>query len=83
MEFEQYVIEEALILIPVLLVIGKLLKQSPIADWVIPYVLLVFGVVLSFLLLGFAVASFVQGVLIVGASVFTHQLIKQTNEANQ
>jgi hypothetical protein len=40
----EYLIEESLILIPALLVIGKVIKQSPIANWLIPLVLLALGV---------------------------------------
>lgn len=81
MEFVDYVIEEALILIPVLLIIGKIIKNTPkIENWVIPYILLIIGIVLSGLLMGFDVHSFIQGVLVTGAAVFSHQLIKQASK---
>lgn len=81
MEFVDFLIEEALILIPVLLIVGKLLKQTPgIKDWLIPYVLLVVGVTLSLLVMGVHVDAVVQGVLVTGAAVFGHQLVKQVRE---
>ena len=81
--FIDYVMEEALILIPVLFIFGKLLKETPkLANWLIPYILLVVGVVLSFLMIGFTVDGFIQGVLVVGATVLTHQLVKQSKNMN-
>lgn len=78
MEIMEFLLEEALILIPVLLIVGKLLKRTPsIKDWLIPYVLLVLGVALSLLVMGLHVDAVVQGVLVTGAAVFGHQLLKQ------
>lgn len=80
MEIVNFVIEEALILIPVLMVIGKIVKSTPnVKDWAIPYILLVLGVVFSNALMGIGVDAFIQGILVSGASVFTHQLVKQVN----
>lgn len=78
MEIMEFLLDEALILIPVLLIVGKLLKQTPnVADWMIPYVLLGVGVTLSLLVMGVHVDAVVQGVLVTGAAVFSHQLFKQ------
>ena len=79
MEFlSEYLIEEALIVIPVLLILGKMLKETPrIKRWTIPYIILIIGVVVTFLMLGFNVDAFIQGVLVSGAAVFGHQLVKQ------
>lgn len=83
MDFQKYLIEQMLILIPVLYIIGMLLKNTPkVIDWCIPWVLLVIGV-------GAAVAigagngiaipdAIIQGILVTGVTVFTNQLIKQT-----
>lgn len=77
----EYVIEEALILIPVLLILGKIIKNTPnVKDWYIPYILLVIGVALSFAFWGLNADSLVQGILVTGGSVFVHQLIKQPKE---
>ncbi|RDI45886.1 phage holin family protein [Falsibacillus pallidus] len=76
-----YIMDEALILIPVLMVIGKIIKNTPkIKNWVIPYILLVLGVVFAGLIMGFSMDSFFQGVLVAGTSVFGHQIVKQTIE---
>lgn len=76
--FSTYIVTDGLILIPVLMILGAMLKTTPkIANWVIPYILLVVGTVLALFLLGFDVNGFIQGVLISGTAVFAHQLYKQ------
>ncbi|MDQ0257917.1 putative membrane protein [Evansella vedderi] len=78
MEFVDYVMREALILVPVLMIIGKIIKNTPrVRNWMIPYILLVLGIILAGLIMGFSVESFIQGVLVTGAAVFGHQLFKQ------
>lgn len=77
----EYLIEEALIVIPALLILGKFIKDTPnVKDWLIPYMLLVLGIVFSVALIGFNVDAFLQGVLVSGASVFGNQLYKQYKE---
>lgn len=84
MDITKYLIDEALILIPVLFIIGAIIKQTPkFYDWVIPYVLLILGVVLSMFLVGFNVDGVIQGVLVSGASVFGNELFKQFNERDE
>lgn len=74
----EYVVQQALIIIPVLLVIGKIIKETPtVKDWLIPYMLLAFGVVFAVALIGFSVDAVIQGVLVSGAAVFGNQLFKQ------
>jgi hypothetical protein len=81
MDFSTYIMDEALILIPVLMIIGKIVKNTPkIKNWLIPYILLVFGIVLTGFMMGFSVESFIQGVLVTGTAVFGHQIVKQTIE---
>ena len=81
MEIMEFIIDEALILIPVLLILGKFIKNTPnVSNWVIPYILLILGIVLANALMGVGVDAIIQGVLIAGAAVFTHQLIKQQRE---
>lgn len=78
MDLLQYIVDEALIVIPALWVIGAILKRTPnIPDWTIAYVLLLLGVVSTVSLLGFSPQSVVQGVLVTGAAVLGHQLVKQ------
>ena len=79
MEFIEYIITEALIIIPVLWILGTFLKKTPkVQDWIIPWVLMLIGILLALGLLGVSVDAAVQGVLVSGASVLGHQLLKQT-----
>lgn len=77
----ELITEQALILIPVLYIIGILLKNTPkLKDWLIPYILLVLGIVGSVSIIGLTVQAVIQGILVAGAAVFSHQLIKQTTD---
>ena len=79
MEFIEYIINEALIVVPALWIIGRFLKKTPkIQDWVIPWVLLVVGILATLGIMGFTIDAAVQGILVAGAAVFGHQLVKQT-----
>ena len=79
MEIIEYIINEALIIIPVLWILGSFLKKTPrVQDWTIPWVLLVAGMLFAIGIIGFNVDAVVQGVLVAGAAVLGHQLLKQT-----
>lgn len=81
MEILEYIINEALIIIPVLWILGSFLKRTPkVQDWIIPWVLLFVGVVLAIGIIGLTVDAAVQGILVAGAAVLGHQLVKQTTE---
>jgi len=74
-----YVVDQALILVPVLYIIGAILKGTPrIANWTIPWVLLVLGILGTSVMLGFGLDSVLQGILVSGASVFVNQLYQQS-----
>lgn len=78
MEFLQYITEKALILIPVLNVLGMLLKTLPkLPDKYIPLILLAFGVTGTLLLSGLSVDAVIQGILVTGAAVYGNQVVKQ------
>ena len=73
-----YVMDNALILIPVIYVIGAILKGTElIKDKYIPVILLPVGIVLGMILIGFNVDGFIQGVLVTGVAVYANQLFKQ------
>lgn len=81
MEFINYVTENALILIPVLYVIGAILKGTErIIDKYIPLILLPVGIALSIAIIGLNINAVIQGVLVVGATVYSNQLVKQINK---
>lgn len=81
-DFMNFIVNEALILIPVLYFLGMFLKVSSIPDRYIPIILLVAGEVLCFAMLGVSVETFCQGVLVASAAVFSNQLIKQFQKEN-
>ncbi len=78
MTFNEYLTNEALILIPALYIIGMFLKNTQkINDKYIPIILLICGIAGTVGILGFSVHSVIQGVLVTGTSVYTNQLLKQ------
>lgn len=78
MDFLSYITENALILIPVLYIIGAILKGTDkIQNNYIPAVLLPIGIIMAIGIMGISMNSVVQGVLVVGASVYANQMFKQ------
>ena len=77
--FLNYIVEDGLILIPVLYIIGEIIKQTLIIkDKWIPLILLFFGVLFSVLLLNDPmINNIIQGILITGATVYINQVKKQ------
>lgn len=95
MNITDYIQPELLVLIPVLVLIGAGIKKSPIRDELIPIILGAVAVTLSLVWVlatcelpdGQAVlmaifTGLTQGVLVAGASVYTHQIHKQLTELN-
>ncbi|MCD3206758.1 hypothetical protein G8T60_12690 [Clostridium botulinum C] len=79
MNLMDYIVEQALILIPVLYILGIMLKgTNKIKDWTIPWILLVVGIIGAIALMGLNVNSVLQGILAAGTAVFGNQLVKQT-----
>ena len=91
---KEFIKPELLVLIPVLYLYGMALKKSQVADKHIPWLLGVFSVVLSFLLIGatsviegwketlLAIFSgLTQGILCAGASVYVNQIVKQSGKS--
>ena len=82
MDILNYVVEEGLIMIPVLYIIGEIVKGTEVVSnkW-IPLVLLVISVGFTPLVLGaYDANNIVQAVLVAGATVFTNEFVKQTNK---
>jgi hypothetical protein len=74
-----FIVTDAYILIPVLYVMGLLLKRTPrLPDWLIPWILLALGMTGGFFLSEMQFSGLLQGVLVTGVTVFTHQIYKQT-----
>jgi 1,4-dihydroxy-2-naphthoate octaprenyltransferase len=90
---KNFIKPELVILIPVLFIIGKAIKNSEIKDKYIPLILGIVSIVLCSLYVygttnianskELVMSIFVvitQGVLVAGASVYADQLIKQTKK---
>ena len=76
-----YIVDNCLILIPVLYVIGMILKNlERIEDKYIPLILLPIGVALAIAVKGIEVNSVIQGLLITGVTVYGNQIFKQINK---
>jgi hypothetical protein len=89
MEFQEYIKPELLILVPVLYVIGMILKNTErVDDRYIPAILGEVGMVLAMLwaistegLSGIGVfTGMTQGILAAGMAVYTNQLVKQSRK---
>lgn len=81
MDFTQYISQNALILVPVLYIIGMIIKNTEqIKDKYIPVILLIIGILGAIGIMGISLNSVIQGILVTGAAVYTNQLIKQTTK---
>jgi len=81
-DFAQYITQNALILIPVLYIIGMIVKDTKkVNDKYIPVILLIAGIAGAVGIMGVTADSVVQGVLVTGATVYTNQLIKQSTKS--
>ena len=82
MDFLNYIVGNKLILIPVLYIIGYIIKNTKIIrNKFIPLLLLVIGIILSVLMGGDTIINnVVQGILVTGATVMTDQMIRQTSK---
>ncbi len=74
----EYIVENALVLVPVLNIIGMIVKHTEkIPDKYIPIILLIFGVLGTVAILGISAESAMQGVLVTGVAVYGNQVVKQ------
>nr|DAK04180.1 MAG TPA: holin [Caudoviricetes sp.] len=79
-----YIKEQVFILIPVLYVLGLMLKSNKkIQDWVIPWILTICSIVGAVLLMGLNINAVIQGILCVGVAVYGNQLVKQTTKKRE
>lgn len=86
MNIEDFIIQQGLILVPALYVLGMILKGwKLIPDNIIPTVLLFFGITGAMSIMGIddsstteqIIQAVLQGILVTGAAVYTNQLVKQ------
>ncbi len=74
----EYIAENALLLVPVLNIIGTIIKNiEKIPDKYIPFILLFFGILGTVAIMGISPESIIQGVLVTGAAVYGNQAMKQ------
>ena len=79
MNMLDYIVQEGLVMIPVLFIIGEIVKGIELLSnkW-IPLALLIISVGFTPLLLGaYTADNIVQAVLVAGATVFGNEIIKQ------
>lgn len=79
-----YVVQEGLVMIPVLFIIGEIVKGTELLSnkW-IPVVLLVVSIGFTPLVLGtYDANNVVQAILVAGATVFGNELIKQSSKGD-
>ena len=84
MDILNYVVQEGLVMIPVLFIIGEIVKGTELLDnkW-IPLVVLVISVAFTPLVLGtYTADNIVQAVLVAGVTVFGNELIKQSSRGD-
>lgn len=82
MDILEYVVQEGLVMIPVLFILAEVIKHTELLDnkW-IPLTLLVISIAFTPFLLGaFNADNIVQAVLVAGVTVFGNELYKQTKE---
>ena len=79
MKIITYVVQNRLILIPVLYILGIFIKNTQfVKDKYIPIILLILGVIFSVLMSGNTIIdNIIQGILVSGVTVFGHQVTKQ------
>jgi hypothetical protein len=77
-QITQFIAENIIILIPVLYILGMIMKNTNlVSDKYIPLILLPIGIGLCVGVVGFSVDAIIQGILVVGASVYANQLYVQ------
>jgi len=84
MDILNYVVQEGLVMIPVLFIIGEIVKGTELLSnrW-IPLAVLVISVAFTPLLLGaYTANNIVQAILVAGVTVFGNELIKQTSKGD-
>lgn len=81
MDILNYVVQEGLVMIPVLFIIGEIIKGTELLGnkW-IPLVVLIISVGFTPPLLGaYTADNVVQAVLVAGVTVFGNELVKQSS----
>lgn len=82
MDILNYILENRLVLIPVLYIVGEFIKRTEyIKDKKIPIILMLIGIIFSVLMGGDTIINnVIQGILVAGATVLGNQVIKQVGK---
>lgn len=84
MDLKDFLMDNALVLIPVLNIIGVMIKGTEkIKNSYIPLILLVCGIAGTIAIMGWNGQSIIQGVLVTGAAVYGHQFVTQCQNCIQ
>lgn len=79
MDFSNLLDQKGILLVPVLWVLGALLKNTPkMPNWLIPWCLMVAGILLMIPQVGLSWQTLSQGILAAGVAVGLHQAVKQS-----
>ena len=79
MDITEYIRPDAVILIPVLYIIGMFLRQTPrIPFWSHSWIKVIFAVIACLLHYGYRIESVIQGILVTGAAVLSRDLLSIT-----
>jgi hypothetical protein len=72
------------LIVPVFYILGFALKKIPaIPDWLIPFILIAAGMLITMAALGWSVWNALEGAKLVGLTVLVNQLYKQGAEGQQ
>ena len=85
MDVVNYIVQEGLVMIPVLFIIGEIVKGTELLSnkW-IPLTVLVISIGFTPLVLGaYTADNIVQAVLVAGVTVFGNELIKQSSKGDK
>lgn len=80
-----FIVEEALIMIPVLMFLGWVIKHTEaiVSNWIPPILLLVGIAFTPWLLGGYSADNIVQGALVAAGAVMAHQIYIQGKELKE
>ena len=92
MDYSQYIKAELLVLVPVLIITGKIMKDSTVSNKHIPLILGIVSIILSCAWLiileheniaDAVITGIVQGILLAGMAVYSNQIFKQYKNKNE
>jgi hypothetical protein len=85
MDFTNFLIDQALIMVPVLYILGNIIKTlKKVDNKYIPSILLLISIGFTPLVVGgYTADNIVQAILVAGATVFSNQLIKQNKKEDK